>query len=107
MKYAVLQTEPQLWSVGYYDGSNIFHPVSDHGSFLEAQEAVNRANGIRTPKMIQEDRLERFTLAAMEGFLASWDGSDNNPGPSTVAKKSLEYALATLAALDQELKKSL
>jgi hypothetical protein len=39
------QTEPTLWTVGYYDPSGKWHPESDHGTSDEAANRVHWLNG--------------------------------------------------------------
>jgi len=39
------RTEPGLWTVGFYDPSGTWHPVSDHGSDGEAAERCHWLNG--------------------------------------------------------------
>lgn len=39
------QTEPQLWTVGYYDPSGKWHPESDYSSSMEAANRVHWLNG--------------------------------------------------------------
>lgn len=43
--YIYRRTEEQLWTVGYYDPSDRWQPVSDHGSPEEAAEKVHYLNG--------------------------------------------------------------
>ena len=39
------QTEPSLWTVGYYSAAGNWEPESDHGSPGEAQARVTELNG--------------------------------------------------------------
>lgn len=39
------QTEPQLWTVGYYDPEGKWWPESDHGAAAAAADRVNFLNG--------------------------------------------------------------
>jgi len=39
------QTEEELWTVGYYDPSDRWQPVSDHASPEEAAKKVHYLNG--------------------------------------------------------------
>ncbi len=43
--YAYLQSEPTLWTVGYYDPSGKWQPQSDHGTEREARAKVAYLNG--------------------------------------------------------------
>lgn len=45
MGYMYKQTEPQLWTVGFIDGDNVFTPESDHGSATEAAARLRYLNG--------------------------------------------------------------
>lgn len=40
-----LQTEPQLWTVGYYSPDGRWEPESDHSSPTEAADRVAYLNG--------------------------------------------------------------
>ena len=43
--YVYLQSEPTLWTVGYYDPSGKWQPQSDHGTEREARAEVAYLNG--------------------------------------------------------------
>lgn len=43
--YVYLQSEPGLWTVGYYDPSGKWMPESDHASKDEAAKRVRWLNG--------------------------------------------------------------
>lgn len=43
--WVYLQTEPELWTVGYYSPSGVWHPESDHGSRDAAAARVSYLNG--------------------------------------------------------------
>ena len=43
--YVYKRTEPQLWTVGYYDPEGKFEAESDHSSIEEASERVHYLNG--------------------------------------------------------------
>ena len=45
--YVYKQTEPGLWTVGFYDPSGNWHPESDHDSSEKAAERVAWLNGGR------------------------------------------------------------
>jgi hypothetical protein len=45
MTWIYRQTEPQLWTVGYYDPGGQWHPESDHSSPAEAAARVHYLNG--------------------------------------------------------------
>lgn len=40
MSYVYIQTEPNLWTVGFYDPSGVWHSESDHDSPEEAARRV-------------------------------------------------------------------
>lgn len=39
------QSEPTLWTVGYYSPNGKWHPETDHGSKKEAAQRVHWLNG--------------------------------------------------------------
>jgi len=43
--YVYIQSEPGLWTVGFYDPSGQWIPESDHTSREEAAERVRYLNG--------------------------------------------------------------
>jgi hypothetical protein len=43
--YVYIQTEPGLYTVGFYAPDGTWHPDSDHGSREEAAERVHYLNG--------------------------------------------------------------
>lgn len=43
--YVYKQTEPNLWTVGFYSPNGEWHPESDHGSPEKAAERVHYLNG--------------------------------------------------------------
>ena len=43
--WVYLESEPGCWTVGYYDPSDRWQPVSDHASPEEAAEKVHYLNG--------------------------------------------------------------
>ena len=43
--YVYIQTEPNLWTVGFYDPQGNWYPESDHRSAQEAAERVAWLNG--------------------------------------------------------------
>ena len=45
MSYVYIQSEPGLFTVGFYDPSGKWHAESDHGSRGEAAERVAHLNG--------------------------------------------------------------
>ncbi len=45
MNYVYINTEPSLWTVGFYDPNGRFEPESDHSSTKEAAERVHYLNG--------------------------------------------------------------
>lgn len=46
-QYVYIKSEPQLWTVGFYDPEGKFQPESDHGSTQEAADRVAYLNGKR------------------------------------------------------------
>lgn len=47
--YVYWQSEPGLWTVGYYSPDGERHPESDHASPAEAAERVHYLNGGNEP----------------------------------------------------------
>jgi len=43
--YVYIKSEPQLYTIGFYDPSGKWQPESDHGSIKEAAERVHYLNG--------------------------------------------------------------
>lgn len=43
--YIYIKSEPQLWTVGYYDPAGKFNAESDHSSAEEAAQRVHYLNG--------------------------------------------------------------
>ena len=43
--WVYIQTEPQLWTVGFYSPDGQWHSESDHGSAEEAATRVHWLNG--------------------------------------------------------------
>jgi hypothetical protein len=43
--YVYIQTEPTLYTVGFYDPNGKWHPESDHPTRAEAAERVAKLNG--------------------------------------------------------------
>jgi hypothetical protein len=45
MSYVYIQTEPKLWTVGFYAPDGKFQPESDYASPTEAAQRVRYLNG--------------------------------------------------------------
>jgi len=45
MSYVYIQSEPRLWTVGFYDPAGNWHAESDHGDTGSASERVHYLNG--------------------------------------------------------------
>jgi len=45
MTWVYIQSEPGLWTVGFYDPDGRWHSDSDHASKSEAAERVHYLNG--------------------------------------------------------------
>lgn len=43
--FVFIQSEPGLWTVGFYKPDGKWEPVSDHNSQEEAEQKVNYLNG--------------------------------------------------------------
>lgn len=48
--YVYIKSEPQLWTVGFYDPSAKWQSESDHGSAEDAADRVAYLNGAVTKK---------------------------------------------------------
>jgi hypothetical protein len=70
--YVYIQSEPNLWTVGFYNPAGEFQPESDHADALTAAARVNYLNGggvhLRAPetKRLIQEQLE-LALAALGG----------------------------------------
>ena len=71
--YVYRQTEPNLWTVGYYDLQGHWHPDSDHATQEEAAKRVAWLNGsenydfgdaAQNPYILTGKELERAERAA-------------------------------------------
>lgn len=47
MSYVYIRSEPNLWTVGFYDPSGEWHPDSDFATREEAAKRVHYLNGGR------------------------------------------------------------
>lgn len=45
MRWIYIQTEPQLWTVGFFDPQGVFQGDSDHSSREKAARRVHYLNG--------------------------------------------------------------
>jgi len=54
--YVYIKSEPNLWTVGFYDPQGKWIPESDHGNQHDAAERVVRLNGGHPIKETQDDR---------------------------------------------------
>ena len=45
--YVYIESEPGLYTVGFYSPDNKWHPESDHDKKEEAAKRVNYLNGIK------------------------------------------------------------
>jgi hypothetical protein len=52
--WVYLNSEPQLWTVGFYDSNGEWHPESDHASEQEAALRVNFLNGGNADSLTRE-----------------------------------------------------
>lgn len=43
--YVYVESEPELWTVGFYDPQGKWHPESDHGTKKDAASRVAWLNG--------------------------------------------------------------
>lgn len=43
--YVYIRSEPELWTVGFYDPEGKWHPESDHDTADKAAERVHYLNG--------------------------------------------------------------
>ena len=54
--YVYIKSEPQLYTVGFYDPKGQWHPESDHPVKKEAEQHVAYLNGGKTDEQSIEDR---------------------------------------------------
>jgi len=57
MTYEYIQSEPELWTVGYYDPNGKWMPESDHDRPKEAAARVAYLNGSTTPAEVLDELL--------------------------------------------------
>jgi hypothetical protein len=68
--YVYIKTEPQLWTVGFYDPSGEWHTDSDHDIREEAAERVAYLNGGRKePEESEEWRDYKARRADWQEYL--------------------------------------
>ena len=66
MSYVYWQSEPGLWTVGYYSPDGERHPESDHSSKEDAAARVHYLNGGNEPEnpfILHGDELEKARRA--------------------------------------------
>jgi hypothetical protein len=63
MSYVYEQSEPRLWTVGFYDPKGEWHPDSDHGSSENAVKRVAWLNGSGMAEALKEIRDNRYPAA--------------------------------------------
>jgi hypothetical protein len=56
MSYVYKRTEPQLWTVGYYDPAGKWEPESDHDTQAAAAVRVHWLNGGAPARMEPDDK---------------------------------------------------
>lgn len=58
MSYVYIQSEPRLWTAGFYDPDGKFHPESDHGSRQDAAERAHYLNGGTSAALVDDWRTQ-------------------------------------------------
>jgi hypothetical protein len=72
------QTEPNLWTVGFYDPQGRWHPDSDHGSQQKAGDRVHYLNGGALP-VDPNDECATHTCDYYSYYLVWYDPEQNGP----------------------------
>jgi len=54
--WVYLESEPRLWTVGFYDPNGEWHPESDHSDREEAAKRVHYLNGGRQEDEARDPR---------------------------------------------------
>lgn len=70
MTYVYIKSEPELWTVGYYDPQGRWNPESDHGSLSEAVARTAYLNGENTSADARL-KMHYLGLANLLGTVAS------------------------------------
>jgi hypothetical protein len=110
MQYVYRNSEPGLWTVGFYDPDGKWHPETDHTSTQAAAERVRELNGgdsARDPHQEELSLLDKLALGALTGLLGcaalferrttSYGFDDATmPPPKDAARMAYDYAAAML-----------
>lgn len=78
--YVYIRSEPQLWTVGFYDPSGKFQTDSDHESPDKAAERASELNGNSTKHASHVEHLKRMLkrqydrILELESIIESIDG---------------------------------
>lgn len=65
--YVYLQSEPGLWTVGFYTPDGKWEPESDHESAAAAAERVHWLNGAQGERTAEEQRINEREMWGAEG----------------------------------------
>ena len=95
-KYIYRLVDGGYWTVGHYDKDGFWCPVADYVREDFADRAAQDLNKIT--EINKDPRLEKFTLAAMQGFIAH---GGNGCNADYLARIVIRYAVETLAELDK------
>lgn len=77
--YVYIQTEPTLYTVGFYDPNGKWHPESDHSTRAEAADRVATLNGSNQHAEIIKQaidqlerrlRAQRINMNALENLIS-------------------------------------
>jgi hypothetical protein len=69
--FVYIKSEPNLWTVGFYDPAGKFQPDSDHDTKQAAAHRVCELNGAYE---VPESKLREAAKAVVEAW---WDGNEN------------------------------
>ena len=97
--FTYIQSEPQLWTVGLYDPSGVWHPESDHANAEAAADRVHWLNGGQSRHTTPDARLIAAApdlLAACQAVLAGFRYEKERP---VMAEWKMKEILA--AAIDK------
>lgn len=108
-KYVHLESEPGLWTVGFYDPSGKWHPYTDYNDEKEAVSQVRFLNGGEDPDKADQILRAQFAGQIMAAVMAAdthayYKGEIGDP--NSFLQDYARDAVAAANALLSELKKA-
>lgn len=101
MTYVYRQTEPSLWTVGYYDPSGAWHPNRDCGSSDYAAALIAWLNGSNDNPGAEREWLQRQsqdseTETTMRELRAERDAAQSARDDANIARMDMAGEMAEL-----------